>query len=198
MKDSKIAIWGAGGFGREVRAMVETSFPSLDFQGFLDDDPTLKTCSDLKGIEYLVVAVASPTARKSIVDRLQGVQNGIFTSLVHPDVFLHDSNSVGAGTVICSGTKLTVNIKLGRFNIINLNCVLGHDVVTGNYCSIMPSSNILGGAVLGEGVFVGAGATIFQNVKIGDHAIVGAGAVVSKDVAPHTTVVGVPAKPLIR
>ncbi|MFN7602850.1 MAG: hypothetical protein ACK5R0_15775 [Bacteroidota bacterium] len=57
---------------------------------------------------------------------------------------------------------------------------------------------MLGGAVLGEGVFVGAGATIFQNVKIGDHAIVGSGAVVSKDVAPHTTVVGVPAKPLIR
>jgi acetyltransferase-like isoleucine patch superfamily enzyme len=45
---------------------------------------------------------------------------------------------------------------------------------------------------------VGIGATVIQGVTIGDRAVVGAGAVVIRDVAPDTTVVGVPAAPLER
>jgi serine acetyltransferase len=47
-------------------------------------------------------------------------------------------------------------------------------------------------------VLVGTGAQVLQNLKIGENAIIGAGAVVSKNVEPMTTVVGIPAKPLIR
>ncbi len=47
---------------------------------------------------------------------------------------------------------------------------------------------------IGDFVFIGANATINMGVTIGDRAIVGAGAVVTKDVAPHTVVQGVPAR----
>jgi len=50
------------------------------------------------------------------------------------------------------------------------------------------------GIVIGENVWVGARAVIFDGVVVGDGAIVGAGAVVTKDVPPKTIVVGVPAK----
>ena len=43
---------------------------------------------------------------------------------------------------------------------------------------------------------IGSGAVILCGVTIGEGAIVGAGSVVTKDVAPHTTVAGNPARPL--
>ena len=44
-----------------------------------------------------------------------------------------------------------------------------------------------------SGVLVGAGAKILGNITIGEGAKIGAGSVVLKDVAPHTSVAGVPA-----
>ena len=52
--------------------------------------------------------------------------------------------------------------------------------------------------ILGSDIFIGAGAKIIGAVSIGDGARVGANAVVVHDVAPHTTVVGIPARPVRR
>src|SRR6185312_11016907 len=51
---------------------------------------------------------------------------------------------------------------------------------------------------LGNGVIVGAGAKILGAFTVGDHARVGANAVVLDPVPPHTTVVGIPARPVER
>jgi serine O-acetyltransferase len=45
-----------------------------------------------------------------------------------------------------------------------------------------------------RGVLIGAGAKILGNIEIGAGAKVGAGSVVLRDVPPHTTVAGVPAR----
>lgn len=47
---------------------------------------------------------------------------------------------------------------------------------------------------IGNGVFVGAGATIMPNVSIGDNAVIGAGAVVTKSIPSGEVWGGVPAK----
>ena len=52
--------------------------------------------------------------------------------------------------------------------------------------------------VLGDHVFVGAGAKILGAVRIGNHARIGANAVVLQDVPEHATAVGVPARVLER
>lgn len=49
---------------------------------------------------------------------------------------------------------------------------------------------------IGDGVTIGADATLVGPVTVGDGATVGAGAVVVDDVPPGVTVVGVPAKPV--
>ncbi len=49
---------------------------------------------------------------------------------------------------------------------------------------------------IGHDVWIGHGATIMPGVTVGTGAVVGAGAVVTKDLAPYTIAVGVPARPL--
>lgn len=48
--------------------------------------------------------------------------------------------------------------------------------------------------VIGNDVWIGAGANIVSGVTVGDGAVIGAGAVVVKDVEPYAIVTGVPAK----
>jgi serine O-acetyltransferase len=52
--------------------------------------------------------------------------------------------------------------------------------------------------VLGDNVFVGAGARILGGITVGDNAVIGANAVVIQDIAPGDTVVGIPARPVRR
>jgi acetyltransferase-like isoleucine patch superfamily enzyme len=53
-----------------------------------------------------------------------------------------------------------------------------------------------GGARIGRGARVGAGATLLPNVKIGAEAFVAAASVVTRDVPAATLVMGAPAKPV--
>lgn len=47
---------------------------------------------------------------------------------------------------------------------------------------------------IGDDVFIGPNACVFGHIKVGNGAVVGANSVVIKDVAPSTTVGGVPAR----
>ncbi len=203
MKNLKdIYIVGAGGLGREVRTMLDAN--AFSFQGYIDDDtskPNVKFDIDTfknRTIRNstILLAIGSPKVRQALVQRLSYGET--FLSLTHPQAILQDKDSIkiGKGCIICAGSILTCDIVLGDFTIINLNCTIGHDVMMGNFCSLMPGANISGSVTLGEGVFIGSGATVLQGIQIGDGAIIGAGAVVTKDIPPHCTAVGIPAKPI--
>ena len=51
---------------------------------------------------------------------------------------------------------------------------------------------------IGKGTYIGAGAIIRDGITIGEDSVIGAGAVVVKDVAKNLTVVGNPAKTLVK
>jgi N-acetylglucosaminyl-diphospho-decaprenol L-rhamnosyltransferase len=76
--------------------------------------------------------------------------------------------------------------------VLGDECILRQGVTIGNRRMDRP----LEAPNLGKGVNVGAGAKILGAVTIGDCANVGANAVVTSDVAAHTTVVGIPARPI--
>jgi acetyltransferase-like isoleucine patch superfamily enzyme len=50
--------------------------------------------------------------------------------------------------------------------------------------------------ILRQGAYIGAAATLLQGVEIGACGVVAAGALVNRRVPEHTTVAGVPAKPI--
>ncbi|HOJ85133.1 MAG TPA: DapH/DapD/GlmU-related protein, partial [Bacillota bacterium] len=51
-------------------------------------------------------------------------------------------------------------------------------------------------ALIKEGCLIGTNSALIEGISIGEWSIIGAGAVVTKDIPPHCTAVGVPAKPI--
>lgn len=83
---------------------------------------------------------------------------------------------------------------------IGNRCAIGRNVLIMDYDahSIIyldgSTNHITLPILIGDHVWIGAGATILKGVTIGDHAVIGAGAIVTKDVRANTVVAGVPAK----
>lgn len=218
MSTRRIAIYGAGGFAREVAWLVEQCGEGGDnlwVTCFVDDNPAthgsclneipvvaLDAAREQFDCTHVVGAVGSPKARQAVMEKAAAA--GLeFVTLIHPRVELSRWIRIGAGTVICAGNILTTNIVLGDHVQINLDCTIGHDVVMGDYATLAPGVHVSGCVHLGRRVYVGTGAVIINGTPdnplvIEDDAVVGAGACVTRFVPAGATVVGIPAKPLQR
>lgn len=193
---NNIAIYGAGGFGKETKYLLDVinkNTPRYFFRGFIDDYPTDTTrIAKADSYDSICIAIALPSVRKVIYDRLNNLY--AYPSLIHPGVDVHESVNVQDGCIICGGVQMTVDIAIGKFVIINLNATIGHDVVIKDFASIMPNASISGSVTIGQGAFIGSGAVILQGLKIGEGAVIGAGAVVTKNVPDGLVVKGVPGR----
>jgi sugar O-acyltransferase (sialic acid O-acetyltransferase NeuD family) len=202
----KIAIIGAGGFGREVKMLIDQinhNEKQYEFIGFYDDNvesetiingfKVLGSINELVQIDYnleIVISIADPKIKKKIYETLNNNKFLSFPTLIHPNVLIGtDEVNIGYGCI-------TVNVTIGNFVILNLGCTVGHDTKIGNYSSFMPSVNISGEVIIENSVYVGTGAKIINLLTIGNSTIIGAGAVVSKSLPEKCTAVGIPAKPI--
>lgn len=101
-------------------------------------------------------------------------------------VDIHPAARIGAGAFLDHAT----GIVIGETAAIGDNCSLLHHVTLGGSGKKHGDRH----PKLGDGVLVGAGATLLGNVRVGDGAQIGACSLVLEDVPPGATVVGVPAK----
>lgn len=82
-------------------------------------------------------------------------------------------------------------VKIGdNFTSAPNSIILAHDAST----HIHTKKHRVEETVIGDNVFLGAGAIILPGVNVGNGAIIGAGAIVTKDVAANTIVAGNPAR----
>ena len=117
-------------------------------------------------------------------------------TVMDPSAVCSQWSNIGAGMQMLPGCIVNTGASFGANVIINSGAIIEHDCVIGDHVHVATGARIASTVHVGTGAHIGAGATVKQGIRIGEWAIVGAGAVVVKDVAPNTTVVGVPARAL--
>jgi serine O-acetyltransferase len=101
-------------------------------------------------------------------------------------VDVHPAARIGSGVLIDHGTSVVI----GETAVVEDHVSMLHEVTLGGTGKQTGDRH----PKVRRGVLIGAGAKILGNIEIGRGAKVGAGSVVLRDVPPHTTVAGVPAR----
>lgn len=160
----------------------------LDLIAVTERDPA---CNDLlspflyfKGFQALsCYRVANFLWKKNRHDLALYLQS--LTALVY-SVDIHPAASIGRGILLDHATAFVA----GETTVIEDNVSILHEVTLGGTGKSRGDRH----PKIRSGVLLGAGAKILGNVEIGEGARVGASSVVLKDVPPHVSVAGVPAK----
>lgn len=206
----KIAIYGAGGFGREVACLLNTineKEPAWNLVGFFDDGKEkdgvneygkiLGGLKDLNGWREplsVVIAIGSPRSVKRIVDGVTN-PNIDFPNIIAPNTVFLDKGrfTIGRGNLICNGCLFSTNVTVGDFNCFNGAITVGHDATIGNFNSFMPGIRVSGEVQIEERNYIGVGSIVLQQVKIGSDTVVGAGSVIIRKTKDGNTYLGNPA-----
>lgn len=123
-----------------------------------------------------------------------GVDVGSFNHL-RPGAYLSTGVHLGNFAEV-KASRLGPQVAMGHFSYIGdanigAHTNIGAGTITVNFNR---GSHEKGQTTIGEGVFIGSDTLLVAPVTVGEGAQTGAGSVVTKDVAPYTLVVGLPAR----
>lgn len=215
-----IAIFGAGGLGREVACLIrdinEACYDEdcrYNFIGFFDDNVAKGTQIShygkvLGGLDALnawttdlevAIAVGSPAAMFAITSRINNPKVN-YPNLIHPDFAIIDPEEfvIGKGNIIKGRCEAAPNVTIGDFNCLIRDVVLGHDSRIGNCNILMPNVYICGEVEVGDKNLFGIGSIVLQQLKVGNDVHVGAGAVIFTNPTDGCTYLGNPARKFLQ
>ena len=206
-----IAIYGFGGFGREIACLIKdinSIKPRYNLVGFFDDNVVLGTTnpygSILGGLHELnaysqrlciVMAIASPDILSTLIPQITN-PNVTFPNLYASNTHFFDKETftAGRGNVAFFGCRFSCNVTMGNFNLINAQVAFGHDARIGDYNVFGPSARLSGDTHVGDENFFGVASILLQGKRIGNQTRVGAGSIVMRNTKDGYLYFGNPAK----
>jgi sugar O-acyltransferase (sialic acid O-acetyltransferase NeuD family) len=196
--ENRLVIYGAGGHGRSLAALVRKT-GGYELVGFIDDGvpagekalglPILGGREKLaelagEGIRLAlngVGGIGDLKTRLEVFDLL--TRTGFHCpNVIHPTAFLEDSVGLGDGCQVMPLAYVGTQVETGFGCIINTGAIVSHDCQLESYVNLSPGATLAGGVTVGEGSLVGMRATVNLNVRIGRRALIGNGATVKADV----------------
>ena len=207
-----LIIYGCGGLGRVIEQIVfDINQDNIRWNllGFIDDNenkhhttiagyPVLGSLENLdrKFDGFFVMGLASPRQRIKSVKTIISIGFKNFATLIHPSTWISRRVRIGEGSIIYPGVHIDVDVTIGKHNIFNKLCTIGHDSRFEDFVTAAPGVNFGGNIHVGQGCEFGINSSTVQGISIGEWSTIGAGAAVVHDLPPRTTSVGTPAKPL--
>lgn len=206
----RLAIVGAGGFGRETYDLVYSSDPRAEhwnIVGFVDpaaDEQILERMGSMwlggdddflaaPRADAVLLAISDPHLRATIAAKYQGAGIPI-AQFVHPSVELGSCTLIGEGCIISAGVMLMNKAKLGAYVHLDRRTMVGHDSSIDDFATLHPGVCISGNVTVESFARLGTCSCVLPGVVVGSASVVGAGAVVTSIISQGVTVVGVPAK----
>jgi sugar O-acyltransferase (sialic acid O-acetyltransferase NeuD family) len=219
MTEPLFGVYGASGCGRGImplaRDWVLKQGISRHRLLFIDDGQHIPSVVNghrvVKYAEFLQIeasersvsiAIANSAIREMIALQLQ--QDQVLAWSIHAtQCVIMDDVEVGEGSILSPFVTLTSNIRIGKHFQANLYSYVEHDCIIGDYVTFAPGVHCNGNIIIEDHAYIGTGAILKQGTPdkplvIGRGAVIGMGAVVTKSVAAGVTVIGNPAKPLIK
>ena len=201
-KMKKIGIIGFSSFTREILCNLKRNFDIFVSDSVYTSLPVDCIAKDYKcnviklhqfdTTKYdALVTIANANIRADIVHQLPR-RTEYYTYIDNRAIIMDKNIAIGKGSIICAGSILTTNVKLGEFAQINLNTTIGHDTIVGDYFTCAPGANISGNCCIGHNVYIGTNATIKDNVKICNGVVIGMNAGVVKNIMASGTYIGTP------
>ena len=203
----KIVIFSAGSAGREVFQLIlniNKLKNEWEVIGYVDDDKNKigKTIDNIEVFSttnkpkkkeiYAISGIMDSSIRKKIFNK-EILKNGYqLTNLIHPLVEKPKCFQVGLGNIIFGNVHISFEVNIKNFSIISNFCDLGHNLITNDYCTVMPSVVIGGNCEIGEKTLIGSGAIIHQGIKIGANCKIGMGTLITGDIKSNTSIINYP------
>lgn len=185
-----IAIYGAGGLGREVACMIEKInrvSPTWRLVGFFDDGKPqgsdvshfgkvlgdIDTLNNWSSELSIALCMGAPRTMRKVKDKIINPLI-LFPNLIDPSFSIADCQtfSIGEGNIIKGNCSATTDVKIGNFNIFNGFVNIGHDICIGDYNVFMPGTRISGEVTIGNFNLFGADCFIKQLLKIGNEVTI--------------------------
>lgn len=209
-------VYGASGFGREVMPLLRVQVandPEAECV-FVDDSGAADIVNGHKCMTFeqflghpaktraITLAIGDGGVREKLAAKCE--MAGLdFIAVRAKNSMALDESPIAEGLILCGFTTITSNATIGRHFHANIYSYVAHDCVIGDFVTFAPGVMCNGNVHIEDHAYIGTGAVLRQGkpdkpLKIGAGAIVGMGAVVTRDVPPGVTVVGNPAKPLIK
>lgn len=208
MKD--IVILGSSGFAQEMLWLLESNNAmetEWNILGFVDG---AGSTSDIDGYDVIgddewlmnyphpinaICGIGQSGLRRKVINQYKICNSQVaFPAIISKQANVSRFTDLGEGSIVCAGTIITTNVRVGNFVTINLSCTIGHETKIGDFVTINPGSNISGNVLIGQGCDIGTGTKVIQNIEIGRGSTIGAGAVIIRDVPENCTVVGNPGR----
>lgn len=213
-----LIIVGAGGLGMEAHWVARNMNASgrgakWEVLGCADDDPALvnQTVDGMRVLGtaaevakernsqsiYFHCAIGDNRIRKRIVE-IYRAAGFMAATLIDPTAVVAETAVIGEGCYIGPQSNVSPFARVGQHVLINTQVSAGHHCVLGDFSQLCPGARISGQCQVGEGGFIGSNAVMAPGVKTGDWATVGAASFALRHVPAGATVVGNPARVVLR